>query len=67
MELKNGMTVIAPCDGNGEVKKGDEFVVSKVETLFYGMVAFELNNQGHYCLLKGCAHINGKDWIIKQE
>ena len=67
MELKNGMTVIAPCDGNGTIKKGDAFVVRNVETLFFGIVAFELNNRGHYCLLEGCAHINGENWIIKPE
>ena len=67
MELKNGMTVIAPCNGSRTIKKGDKFVVSNVKTNHFSMVVFEINNQENFCLLKGCAHINGKDWIIKQE
>jgi hypothetical protein len=67
MELKDGMTVIAPCDGSGTIKKGDEFVASKVDNLFFSWVVFRVNNQEDYCLLEGCAHINGENWIIKPE
>ena len=37
MKIKDGMTVIAPCDGSETIKKGNEFVVSNlVEYDYFG-------------------------------
>ena len=65
-DLKNGMTVIAPCDGSS-VKKGEEFIVSNVrETSSFHKYDFTIDNGKHYCLLNVCAQINRKNWIIKK-
>jgi hypothetical protein len=65
--LKNGMTVISPCDGSSRIKKGDEFLVSNVRpTNNVDKFKFEVKSRGFLCLLNGCAHLNGKNWIIKK-
>jgi len=68
MELKDGMTVIAPCDGNGTIKKGDEFVIKRL--CLKNITSFEIklkNETKLFCLLKECEQIELKDWIIKPE
>jgi len=67
MELKNGMTVIAPYNGYGSVRKGQEFIVSNVQesNTFY-KYSFTINKGKFYCLLNSCSHINFKNWIIKK-
>ena len=55
MELKNGMTVIAPCDCD-YIKKGQEFVVSDVKIVIEPyMYGFNINIEGFrnnvFCLL----------------
>jgi len=68
MKLENGMTVIAPCDGNGKIKKGDKFVIKRL--CFKNITSFEIklkNGTKLFCLLKECEQIELKDWIIKPE
>ena len=71
MEIKDGMTVIAPCDGSVTIKKGDEFVVSNVvENDFFGasfLIKASKSEVDRYCLLKECSHIDSQNWIIKPE
>lgn len=68
MELKNGMTVIAPCGTEKGLKKGDEFKIRDVcnnePVSFTVDFAFD---KGAFCLLKNCAHIGWLNWIIKSE
>jgi hypothetical protein len=68
MELRNGMTVIAPCNGSGNIKKGDEFVVSNFRPAnnVYKFT-FEVKSRGLLCVLNGCAHISNQNWIIKNK
>jgi hypothetical protein len=67
MELKDGMTVIAPCDGV-YVKKGDKYLVNGV--CFINCTSFEIKLKDEtrlFCLLEYCAQIELNDWIIKPE
>jgi len=70
MELKDGMTVIAPC-GCDYIKKGQEFVVTNVMKLNNSrLYCFYISIDGFdraFCVLQGSAHINQQNWIIKPE
>jgi hypothetical protein len=70
MELKDGMTVIAPC-GCDYIKKGQEFVVTNVKKLNNScLYSFDISIDGvddTFCILKYSAHINQQNWIIKPE
>jgi hypothetical protein len=71
MELKNGMKVIAPEGCETWLTAGKEYQVFDVEEsdtirkCYFGIIAD--NTIKCNCFLINCAHLNGKDWIIKQE
>ena len=70
--LKNGMIVISPIDifddGVKYITKNKEYkihgVTKKSDMLFY---IEDDNKQETTCLLKSCAHLDFKDWIIKKQ
>ena len=72
MKLKNGMKVIAPSGCESYLTEGKEYEVFNVEMLLNPSCEFKFefiaDNGGHeYSVLKGTSHLNGKDWIIKEE
>lgn len=64
MELKEGIIVQAPCDGN-TVKKGNKYLITEV---FNGGDSFFIKSKSTganlYCRVKNCRHLLGGDWII---
>jgi hypothetical protein len=66
MKLKNGMTVIAPCDGIVGIRKGDEFLVKKVCNHLITTFQFQLDAMSLFSSLRTSSNINFQDWIIKE-
>ena len=69
MELKDGMTVIAPCD-TLLFRKGEEFLVTNVNKikkpyLYSFNINFKAKTKGSLCLLNKCSYLDYQDWIIK--
>jgi hypothetical protein len=72
MKLKNGMKVIAPSGCESYLTEGKEYEVFNVEILSNPSCEFKFefiadNGGQEYSVLKGSSHLNGKDWIIKEE
>lgn len=72
-KLKNGMIVIAP-EGCRSYYLTDrkEYEVFNVRKSISNELLFNFNIKNDrgkisYCLLKQCGHLNGKNWIIKNE
>ena len=66
------MKVIAPKGCESYLTEGKEYEVFNVEMLLNPSCEFKFefiaDNGGHeYSVLKGTSHLNGKDWIIKEE
>lgn len=72
MKLKNGMKVIAPSGCENYLTEGKEYEVFNVELSHNKECEFNFNfiddkRKSKYSILKGSAHLNGQDWIIKNE
>ena len=71
MELKDGMIVVSPITRDlKNLKKGQEFEVYDVNESVDFKYSFSVNGSDGvrwWCLLEGCAHLNGKNWIIKDQ
>lgn len=66
MKIKNGMKVIAPSGCASYLTAGKEYEVFGINNSCEFYVISD-TGQGVVVLLKGSAHLNGGDWIIKQE
>lgn len=69
--MKNFKTVIAPAGCSGYLTQGKEYEVSGIDDLENNEeTSFWITNDigsNSYCLLNHCAHLNGGNWIIKEE
>jgi len=68
MKLKNGMTVIAPDGCRENLTAGKEYVVYNVKKDYTFLYCFNIKDDFEkeaFCLLENCAHLNGGNWIIK--
>lgn len=69
MQLKEGMTVIAPEGCDNFLREGKSYKVFDVKEE-NGVVSFRIiadNMKFLNCTLKKCKHLYNKDWIIKPE
>lgn len=69
VELKDGMSVIAPKGCGIYVTAGKEYEVFNVEKTSKGRYYFNIiddTNDQAICLLNRCTYLNHKNWIIKQ-
>ena len=70
MNLKNGMKVIAPSGCESYLTEGKEYDVFDVipsKTNKYCFSIFDDEGVDSFCCLINSAHLNGGNWIIKQE
>lgn len=66
--MRNGSKVIAPVGCKSYLTAGKEYKITDIDR--NGPVSFNIvDDLGSetFCLLEGCAHLYGKDWIIKNK
>jgi hypothetical protein len=68
MKLKNGMKVISTITRGNYLKKGNEYFVENVKESKCFKYSFDIIDDSGaklFCLLEKCNHLNGDNWIIK--
>ena len=67
-QLKRKKVVVAPVDNAGYVTKGKKYkIIKNSEISFYtsfNTSFFQETKITTLCLFKGCAHLNGKNWLV---
>lgn len=70
MNAKNPKFAIAPKGTYNSFEGGTKFEIIKLE-IIEEIVFFEiispLDGDILYCLAKGCAHLDGKNWILRNK
>ena len=68
MKLTNGMKVIAPSGCCEYLTEGKEYLVVEVDVNFENHFHI-ISDKGikSFCRIKNCRHLNGGNWIIKQQ
>lgn len=66
--MRNGSKVIAPVGCKSYLAAGKEYKITSLDKngLWSFTVVDDLGRE-RFCLLEGCAHLDGKDWIIKNK
>lgn len=64
MNAKNPKVAIVPRGEYDTMKSGERYQVFEFSKTNFQI---EINGHRHFCRVKGCAHLRGKNWILRNK